>query len=274
MNSSLDHCIGCFGIHCVQQQVHHYPHEPDQLRKEVAVLKLIQKKIPTSELLYAGDRKEGASCNYTILRYLPGVSLDETPASRVQIASHRVGEVLGKLHQIKVPASGQLDENLAIPLPLAKKYNPYCTAVRNILTERGLARSRLGEKFANELLVYIETHGQRFPQSEAPASLLHGDLHVKNILFDEPDQIYLLDWEHAQGGPAILDLANLLRWTALDLQALEEGYRSGGGKLADDWRRQIGFAHFLNVAIMLDAPGLPPSQIDYATNWARQLMAY
>lgn len=44
----------------------------------------------------------------------------------------------------------------------------------------------------------------------APATVIHVDTHLDNVLFDGPDKIVLLDWPSAAIGPAVVDVVRFL----------------------------------------------------------------
>jgi hypothetical protein len=83
-------------------------------------------------------------------------------------------------------------------------------------SRRGMFMSRFGEQIdatLRDLLERVEAVDQRANQrmAGAPMTLVHGDLHLDNVMFDrEPEHPILLDWASAAKGPAVFDLIELL----------------------------------------------------------------
>jgi Ser/Thr protein kinase RdoA (MazF antagonist) len=79
-----------------------------------------------------------------------------------------------------------------------------------------------------------------------PHSLIHGDAHAGNMLFDGDRLTALLDWEDAAVAPALLDFAMAVRQCCFDTgafslyayRAFADGYRSVAS-LTDDERKHI-----------------------------------
>lgn len=129
--------------------------------------------------------------------------LDAGPAARM-------ARVLAALH-----ATGWGDAALADTSGLAR--SPWLGLGQGWFPPRAaLALERFGDRLSAPAKRMLERLGEVYPRAiarldAAPATLLHDDLHLDNVVFDRATGApILLDWARAAIGPAALDLAELL----------------------------------------------------------------
>jgi len=112
-------------------------------------------------------------------------------ARPLEIAASAV-EVLRRLHAVPVAETG-LGEEPAQPLAAE-------------LARWGWLMERAPEELTGRAPELAELLGGRVPD-ERPPTLVHGDYHYGNMLFRGPQVVAVLDWEIAQLGQPLLDLA-------------------------------------------------------------------
>ncbi|HVL07347.1 MAG TPA: aminoglycoside phosphotransferase family protein [Acidimicrobiales bacterium] len=73
-----------------------------------------------------------------------------------------------------------------------------------------------------------------------PRSLLHGDVHLGNILVADGDGV-LVDWGSARVGSPMLDLANVAGMDSPGFTAYSDSWRHATGMALDPWTVQLGY---------------------------------
>jgi aminoglycoside phosphotransferase (APT) family kinase protein len=68
---------------------------------------------------------------------------------------------------------------------------------------------------------YFAAHHEALAYAVGPR-LIHGDLHLYNVLAEDGRVTGIIDWEHAAGSEPDFDLANLIRWALYPAHPAEE----------------------------------------------------
>ena len=132
-------------------------------------------------------------------------------------------------------------------------------------------RKRLGDKFSDDMLSFMQKNQDFFPKVEKNICLTHSDFKPVNLLYNA-GRVYVLDWEFAHAGNGILDFAILLRHRdqfPLNLKSLTRGYIESGGSLPNEWMRSVLITDFVNIVSMLDAPPERPQLFNQLKNAAK-----
>lgn len=152
---------------------------------------LIKRGVKTSEMLVSRNGEylcAGDNRYATVSKKLAGQSLN-LPTSGEQ--SYLMGEILSKFHIALMDSTLPFEE-----------------------VETSLGRERLEEKITSlpsgehqEALVGLikDSPFEVQDHSELPKGLIHGDLHVNNVLFDDK-QVYVLDLQSVKRNLFILDI--------------------------------------------------------------------
>jgi len=128
----------------------------------------------------------------------------------LEVAASAV-EVLHRLHAVPVAATGIGEEE---PMPLAGEMMRWAWLMERAAPDLTGRAGELG------LLLAEKVPAERTP------TLVHGDYHMGNLLFDGPRVVAVLDWEIAQIGQPLLDLACLCVMVAR--RRFEGGTAPGG----------------------------------------------
>lgn len=201
---------------------------------------------------------------FVVMTRLDGRHLDEVPADEAAPILTRLAEVVTQLHAAHADARGapcspgQLEQGREIdPRALAERLRYWLEVAAPALREHQRENlAELAATLAQRLTEWLE----REPNLLAAftPTLLHGDLHVSNILVSDGGDIGLIDWGESCRGDAAVDLAYLyVRSLWLCFPQLADGALSDltarhTTALKDDpLHRRIGFYVGANVIAML-----------------------
>jgi aminoglycoside phosphotransferase (APT) family kinase protein len=150
----------------------------------------------------------------------PFVLMEEIDGERIELVGPRekpleiaasAVEVLQRLHAVPVAATGIGEED---PMPLAGEMMRWAWLMERAAPDLTGRAGELGLLLA-----------EKVPAEKAP-TLVHGDYHMGNLLFHGPRVAAVLDWEIAQIGQPLLDLACLCVMVAR--KRFEGGTAPGG----------------------------------------------
>jgi hypothetical protein len=161
-------------------------------------------------------------------------------------------------------------------------------------------RARLAEfleRWRSELTPGVRTIAERLPDTlptayaalaAAPATVIHGDFHLDNVLFRPDGSAVVIDWTHAAVGPAAIDVTRLLTegLTVASRRAFERdlvdrylrglsgrGIRHGASAFEAD-RDHALTVHFAGAVRSKEpAPDSPARLVPIVENLARNVMA-
>lgn len=95
-----------------------------------------------------------------------------------------------------------------------------------------LFRSSFGDptiypEYLRDKVIEIRSSVSTFasPARDFPHTLVHWDVHPGNILVNAAESV-LLDWGNARVGPAMVDLANVVRWDSSDFRTYVTAFES------------------------------------------------
>lgn len=236
-----------------------YTRDRSYCKTEQELHKLIQSKVPVAELVYSDQKHEPWA--YAMFRFVSGLHVDKVSPELSTTLSHELGRVLALIHSFKFPQAGLFGDGLSISHSFPVGSSPYFDEAHNILSKNGHARLRLGDKRADEILLFMEKNKDFFPRIGDNICLTHSDFKPVNLLYTPEATVCVLDWEFAHAGVGILDFAILLRHRhqfPLDLDALKSGYEKNGGRLPDEWFRSALITDFINIFQLLEVPAERP----------------
>lgn len=163
---------------------------------------------------------------FILMERVRGMHIEEAALEQdaLDIARSAV-EVLKRLQSLPFDKSGIGDEE---PVPLRAEMMRWAVLMQRAPEELTTRAGELGGLLAKQA-----------PAEREPV-LVHGDYHLRNMLFQGPSVIAVLDWEIAELGQPLLDLGCLC---AMTLRRRFQGAPSPGGTLAvelDDFIRLYG----------------------------------
>lgn len=231
-----------------------YTRERAYCKLEKEIYALIEGKVSTPNLIYTDETHP--THPYAIFQFIDGLHLSEVSSEHQEPLSYELGKVLASIHAFKFPKAGLFGDRLTIATPFDEGSSPYFEEAFKVLSKSMHARKRLGDKFSDEMLSFMQKNQAFFPKVEKNICLTHSDYKPVNLLY-KPNKVFVLDWEFAHAGIGILDFAILLRHRdqfPLNLDFLTRGYVDFGGCLPNEWMHTALITDFVNIVQMLDAP--------------------
>ena len=249
--------------------------EEFNLAKEIRANKIMEDLgLPVPKILL--HNKEKNPFEFVILSKLEGQDLDViwptlSEEEQKQIA-HKMGEIIGKIHQIKLEAYGLLNENgidngsdiSAFSLKKVGEMPPINRAVHHIsaITLHDLgslsAFKTIDKKDVKDIANYIFDNASVLETQEEP-TLIHGDFEYRNIkvqkINDEWMITGLLDFEYAAANMREYDFIKLHRFGFLTQTHLKEGLLAGYSKyqsIHPNFEERVKFLRFTrDIGFML-----------------------
>jgi aminoglycoside phosphotransferase (APT) family kinase protein len=222
--------------------------------------------------------KDGSQYNICVESKLPGTPLDEQEGiSEFQRADllQQAGGVLSKIHSIPIDGFGQLDENGKGTFASVQEIftDPYINKEKML----GIARDTFFENpIITRAFEIMESGASSYPSIEP--KLIHKDFEPKHLLVENGIISGVIDFEMAEGGDPILDLA---RWhffykdSSYDVEEVIKGYSNKEiftgdfSKRFNLWRIYTGIGYLAfqfqekNQALIEFAKAEITSDVDY-----------
>jgi aminoglycoside phosphotransferase (APT) family kinase protein len=242
-----------------------YQRDRDALPREQALWGKVGGAVPLPRCLGTATTTSGHPV--AILDFVDGVH----PAEALAAAPHdapaigrALGQTLAGLTAIPVDGPGLYAPDLTLARRFASIAASFDDLARWSLA-RGRARERLGAPRVRALLDALPVAIDRLAPLEGHPGLAHGDYKSSNLLLrPRPWRVVaVLDWEFARPFTPLLDVAILMRhragWPDALQVGFEEGMRSHGGWLPDDWREVSRVVDLMNLLGFLNASGDRPT---------------
>ncbi|HET7475905.1 MAG TPA: phosphotransferase [Dermatophilaceae bacterium] len=172
-----------------------------------------------------------------------GVPLDQADPARRQQALDLLGGLIARVHA-KPP----------VQLPPWDALH----AVRKLDRWR-LRAASVDPASATRARAVVMRLAESFAGIRAGGVGLHGDLSLRNILYDQVrGTVRLVDWDRAARGPAEVDLAPLVGLLGEATERMVNDYRAAGGMVAQDLLADLVLANRLTRALRRLARGEDP----------------
>lgn len=201
-----------------------------RLHYERAVAAVLPPEVGYPEILGIGDADFG---EWLLVRRIPGEPLSEAwyrlthPERRGAI--YQLAHAMRLIHATPAPAVRPpfAGDPLGCPHPV----DPPSLLLRLVAQARRLPH--VDPAVLDGARALVERSAGAL-DTERPVTLVHGDLHLENVIWGEGRVRAVVDFEFARAGPADLDLDILLRFCAAPDLHVAEG--SEGRIEADDFR--------------------------------------
>ena len=190
-------------------------------------LKILQRNLVVPELLWP-EQLKGQYEKVVVVRFIEG-----TPAKDLRLSKKlllALGNCLSLVHKTsKERIIPQADAILTYPTNLWLQYSQI---IRNSISGKNFNQcKKLWSEEANLIEKYVlKTLKLDLYSERTNNCLLHGDLVLENILIDDSNRIWLIDWEYATLGPPMADIAYLLSLNpelgSNQIEAIKKGYGS------------------------------------------------
>jgi len=233
-----------------------YEHDASLCHKEIDVMRLVGRSVPTPEVLYAEARGLDEIPPFILMRYVEGVSFHQLKRSgdrdAITHAAYAAGETLAAINHFAFPGAGWLGPGPAVIAPLPGGPDPAPRSVDRCLASSNLQR-RMPADVRDRIQALMWSRAAQLAALGNETRLVHGDFNRRNLLLrceaGRWSVAAVLDWEFAVSGSPLADLGNFLRYERASQPLAEphfsNGYLRAGGALPEDWRnlaRLIGLA--------------------------------
>jgi len=233
--------------------------EAGTARREAALLRLLADVVPVPRVLHV-DASETLELPFVMMERVEGVRLEHRLSGGDDDAElgANVGGVLARIHAIQLPVAGWFDPELQTITPFGES-DGWFAFIRKTLDE-GQAAQRLGRDVAARLRTLLDRHPHALDGFVDAPCLLHADFKPANLLIrvERPAVAAVLDWEFAFSGPALFDLAIMLRheeeMPPRYVSAMLESYQSERGPLPEGWRTAARLLDLVNLCDLANRP--------------------
>lgn len=218
------------------------------LEKEAALLERMSEDLCVPRIIALGP-------SALILEYVPHEPLPATAQ-----AGEAVGRAAARIGRLRFEDAGMLDSELAVAEPFVSALDGLAEWIGGLL-EDGAGR-RLGPELRSAVVTLLHAARPRLEAAQGEPRLCHSDFKPTNVHWlPERQDVLVLDWEFAWSGPALFDLAMMLRWSPPEpfVAGLVRGYQQESDEpLPDDWRRVTGWWDLHNLLGFLGREDLDP----------------
>ena len=117
-------------------------------------------------------------------------------------------------------------------------------------------KDRIGDSLFKRLSQYIENNLNLISEIEKYKSVIHSDFRPANMLVNNSDEVYFVDWEYACVGHSLADIGQFFRYTSYftenDRKLFETEYNKYTNKiLPDNWFELARFRDLINPMQMI-----------------------
>jgi aminoglycoside phosphotransferase (APT) family kinase protein len=253
---------GCVNLNIKIQLLHEpqplllriYVRDKDAAFREQKLAELLKHAVPIPEIYFVGECE---GYRFAITEYMPGISLRDFllnhPHENIESIMGQVGQMLASIQRVHFSMTGFFDADLKVSQPFTKQ--DYLTFVQACL-DHSTVLEQIGPESIAQIKKYHEKNDALL-LDETQSHLVHADYDPANILVDKIEGQWkitaILDWEFTHSGPALLDVANMLRYAhhmpPIFEKAFLQGLKQGGMILPENWRIRV---HLLNLSALLD----------------------
>lgn len=193
---------GCDGIKYVLRI---YAPKDTWWEKEKAVAESLPKDILRPELLFVSGPSDSFENSYAIFEYISGHTLDSGVEDKTVYAN--IGEKLAILHNYQCyDQVGFFGEDLSIQTVLPPLFEWY----KIFITDTVIGKLAVGD--VERLFAFIERHHNQIAKIDKEICFVHNDFRPINIIIDESDRPFFIDWEGAMAGHIYGDIGQFLRF--------------------------------------------------------------
>lgn len=223
------------------------------LNNEIPAYALVKDKIPVPRLLFHTIRQQK---HLFIYQYIPGVSLQKHIVEKGSCdygLLEQVAAAAAVIHGVPLDDASGLTQ-WDVP-PYAVWYEAFL--------ENSVVRARIGEKKREKILRLVSDKQDFLAEIDGIRSFIHCDFRPVNMLVNQENQVFFVDWESASWGHSLADIGAFFRYRSLfnntHIRLFEQTYRACGGKeLPDNWYDLSLLRDLVNPLQLLSSPQEAP----------------
>lgn len=242
------------------------------LKEKYVMDRLKEKGIPVPKIYSFHHPKEKKEDGYIIFEKFNGERLDLiwdslSKKEKIQVTKE-LGRLLSKIHEIKLPQYGFIEEEGNIDSELNKQFKfrkeseeiSYSPFLREVLIQslkdfaRLLSYKIVNPKFASDWMSYLSKNLHKIEFNKEP-TLIHGDYMTGHLFVEKINGEYkirgIIDFEFAQSTSPEYDFIKLHRQGFFEDEELKKALKESYGNINEDavemhrLMRDIGFAQMV-----------------------------
>lgn len=260
-----------------------YEHDASLCQKELDVMSLVGRSVPTPEILHAEPRGLDEIPPFIVMRYVEGVSFHQLKRGGDQNAmaqaAYAAGETLAAIGHFTFPKAGWLGPGPAVTAPLLDGADPMPRFVDRCLASANL-QQRVPADVQDRIQALMWSRAAQLATLGNEARLVHGDFNRRNLVLrckaGRWSVAAVLDWEFAVSGSPLADIGNFLRYERASQPLAEPhfstGYLHAGGILPEDWRNLARLIALNAMCESLTRDELPDDVVSELVELARAIV--
>jgi len=189
--------------------------------------------------------RQAGGLQLAVFAYITGRGGADAPLGREQW--RQFGATLRAVHQTPVPEPlrralptwqepGEVGRWLQRALPVWRRQKGRTAAARALIEVIGVRYDEL-QALTARMLALHQRRGERIAAGELRCALCHSDAHVHNLMVDQQERVWLIDWDGASWSPIERDLMFVIGGLSADLLRPHETewFFEGYGPVQIDW---------------------------------------
>ena len=222
---------------------------------ERSVYDLVKDKVRVPTLLFHADNGQ---VRFFIYQFIDSISLQQRILNDNQCAHSllmQVAKAAAILHNTPRNETSSL----------AKLNVPPYEAWYKVFLENPTVKRKMGERLLERTHRLVSDKYIDIKAIDNYQSLIHCDFRPANMLVDEADQVWVVDWEGACWGHSLADIGQFFRYRNLfhdtDVTVFEETYNTHATrKLPEDWFELSRFRDLVNPLQLLSTEQETPKR--------------
>ena len=260
-----------------------YEHDASLCQKEIDLMKLAGRSVPTPEILHVEPRGLDEIPPFIVMRYVEGISFHQLKRSgdrdAIAQAAYAAGEALAAINHFMFPKPGWLGPGPAVAAPLLDGADPLPRFVDRCLASANLQR-RVPPDLRDRIQALMWSRAAQLTALGNESRLVHGDFNRRNLLLRSEAGRWslaaILDWEFAVSGSPLADIGNFLRYERASQPLAEphfsNGYLHAGGVLPEGWRDLSRLISLAAMCESLTRDELPADVVSELVELARAIV--
>lgn len=230
-----------------------YPEGGGNSALEVASYIYAKQHVNVPNIYFFDNSEKVYDRPYIIMDYIDGISLKKYVIKNKKFPekiAYNIGGNLALLHNRKYGNRALLDEDLNIK----KILPPVSTLYEKYLN--GIAGTHIRSEIKNNVLKFITENKDMLKKLDSIYVYSHGDFNSSNILIDNKENVWFIDFEYSLSAPIYLDIGKFFRDNDMNKyrgKNIYDSFISGYNALAkhpasNDW---IKLARLIDMGGML-----------------------
>ncbi len=236
---------------------------------EIIAYELVKGKINIPNLLFHTTKDKE---NIFVYQYIKGVSLQKRIIESNQCDNsllEQAAKAVAMIHNTPKEKTIGLAE---WDVPLFEMWYQY-------FLDNPTVRALTGVELRERIQRLILDKQEFISEIDSYKSFIHGDFRPANILIDEHDQLFFVDWEDAWWGHSIADIGQFLRYRKFfndtHINLFEQTYNTfADKKLPDNWLELCLFRDLVNPLQLLSSNQDAPFRNADLINIIEGILAY